>query len=556
MKHEKENFKRHVPIGLNEKGDWMSKRVLKIETKIMMLVVIIVLVSTAILASFATTWTNDNVQVRVEENIRNIAALVSNSEDIAFALSQKDVYGEIQNEVSRYLEAVNDIEFIVVADMDGIRYSHPVEERIGKKFVGGDEAQVIKTGESYISESVGTLGRSIRAFSPIYYDGEQVGFIAVGTLTKSIDQAKRDAFRTIVFLVLLTVFIGIAGAFLLAGNIKKSLLGLEPEEIAKLYTEKAGMLDAMHEGIISVDAEGNVTLVNDSAVNIIGSNQKDASAIIGRNVESVFPTSRLPVVLRTGKAEYDTEQVIGENIILTNRVPIIRDGRILGALATFRDKTEVLKLAEELTGVNQIVEALRANTHEFMNKLHVVLGLIQIKDYEEAEKYIMGITRNQQTLTAGVVKRIQDPTVAGLVLGKISRAGELGVIVQIDERSRLERYHGRIKISSIVKILGNILENAFFAMRDTEENRVVKLYVFENDVSIFMEIEDRGVGIKKDALNKIFEKGYTTKEGSGGEGLFIVRKTVSELGGEIIVDSDPGVGTLFRVTIPKEVDYD
>ena len=530
------------------------KRTLKLETKIMMLVMTLVLVAIAILASFATTWTNDNVQARIEDNIRNIAALVSNSEDIAAALSMGDPYGEIQKEVSRYLGAVEDIEFIVVADMDSVRYSHPVAERIGQKFVGGDDKRVVETGESYISEQVGTLGRSLRALVPIFHEGEQVGFVAVGTLTRDIERAKREAFENILFLVFLTVAVGIIGSFLLAGNIKRSLLGLEPEEIAKLYTEKAGMLDAIHEGIISVDAQGRVTLVNDSALKIIGMDEADASTLIGREVKEVFPTSRLPVVLRTGKAEYDTEQIIGGSVILTNRVPILRDGKVLGALATFRDKTEVLRLAEELTGVNQIVEALRANTHEFMNKLHVVLGLIQIKDYEEAERYILGATRDQQTLTAGVVKRIQDPTVAGLILGKISRAGELGIIIQIDEETRLERTHGRIKSSSLVKILGNILENAFFATRDARENRVVKLYIFEDDASIFMEVEDRGRGIARENLKRIFNRGYTTKKGSGGEGLFIVNKTVHEIGGTITVDSEPGVGTLFRVTLPKEVD--
>lgn len=533
-----------------------KKRVLKLETKIMMLVMILVLLAIAILASFATTWTNDNVQARIEDNILNIAAIVSSSEDIAQALAFKDPYGEIQKEIAGYLAAVENIEFIVVADMDSIRYSHPVEDRIGEKFVGGDDARVLETGESYVSERVGTLGRSLRSLKPIFYQGEQVGFVAVGTLTEDIERAKREAFETILFLVILSVFIGILGSFLLAENIKKSLLGLEPEEIAKLYTEKAGMLDAIHEGIISVDAQGKVTLINDSALQIIGIDEADASTLIGRDVKLVFPTSRLPVVLRTGKAEYDTEQMIGGSVILTNRVPIMRQGKVLGALATFRDKTEVLKLAEELTGVNQIVEALRANTHEFMNKLHVVLGLIQIKDYGEAEKYIMGVTRNQQTLTAGIVKKIKDPMVAGLILGKISRAGELGVIVQIDERSRLERHHGRIKSNSLVKILGNILENAFFATRDNTENRVVKLNIFEEDAAIFIEIEDRGSGIDKETLGKIFKRGYTTKEGSGGEGLFIVKKTVRELGGEITVDSEPGMGTLFRVNLPKEADDD
>ncbi|SHJ34270.1 two-component system, CitB family, sensor histidine kinase DctS [Dethiosulfatibacter aminovorans DSM 17477] len=529
-----------------------KKKPMKIETKIMILVVILLGLSVIISAVLATSWFDRILEKKVEDNITNIASFIAVDEDITYALYAKDRNMTVQNIVKKYLDSVDDITFIVVADMDSVRYSHPTESMIGEKFVGGDEKRVVEKGESYISESTGTLGRSLRAFEPIFHEGNQVGFVAVGTLTESIDLARAETFRTIFLWVLISLAVGTLGSFLIGNSIKKSLLGLEPEHIVKLFTEQASMLDAIHEGIISIDVMGNITLINESAMKILGITEMEISHTTGKYIKDVFPTSRLTHIIKTRKSEFDKEQIINGRVIVTNRVPIVNEGEVLGAIATFRDKTDVMNLAEELTGINQIVDALRANTHEFLNKIHVILGLVQLGEYVEVEKYLKSVISRQQNIITSVVKNIKDPKVAGLIFGKISRASELGITIVIDDRTKVEKNHGRIESTALIKIIGNLLENAFFALKDKEDEKSVSLFIFEDDDEIFIEVEDRGKGIEKDDIGRIFDKGYSTKDGSNGTGLHLVQNTVNDYDGSIEVDSEAGEGTIFRVTLLKE----
>jgi two-component system CitB family sensor kinase/two-component system sensor histidine kinase DctS len=529
------------------------KQTMKIETQIMILVVVLLSLSLLISATLANMWLDRFLHDKVEDNISNIASFVAADYDIQRALALKDPGGEIQTIVQNYLDSIEDITFIVVTDNESIRYSHPVPERVGERFVGGDEKRVIEKGESYISESVGTLGQSLRAFEPILYEGEQVGFVAVGTLVESIAVARQETLNTIIIWVILSLVIGIIGSFAIANSIKKSLLGLEPDHIVTLFTEQASMLDAIHEGIISINELGDVTLINESALKILGIDEIDVSNARGKNVEDVFPTSRLTHILKTQKSEYDKEQIINGRVIVTNRIPIMNGDELLGAIATFRDKTDIMNLAEELTGVNEIVQALRANSHEFLNKIHVIMGLLQIGEYEKAQLYLRGVMERQNSIASHVIKSIRDSVIAGLILGKISRAKELGITIVVDQRTKIYQKHGSIDSSTLIKIIGNLIENAFFALENKDGEKFINLFIFEDQESIYIEVEDRGIGIDEENIAQIFNSGYSTKPGSSGTGLYLVKSTIDALKGSIEVDSEVGFGSIFRVTLNKEL---
>lgn len=534
----------------------MKKYNLKLQTKITILITIVVCASIAIILPFISNSSTNNVQDKEEINIMNVAKLVAKSNTVRQALINKDPNGIIGPYIDTLLESSDHIEFIVVADMDGIRYSHPNSLRIGHKFVGGDQYRVIESGDTYISEGTGTLGKSMRAFTPVYdMDGEnQIGFVSVGTLIESIEKAKKEVLINLILLACIGVLVGTLGAFLLAKNIKKTLMGLEPDQITKLYNEKVGMLDAIHEGIIAIDDNNRITLINDSALNILQIRDKyELKDLLGRNVIEIFKTSRLPKVLETGIAEYDKEQRISDTIIVTNRVPIKNNEKIVGAIATFRDKTKITMLAEEVTGVKLIVESLRANTHEFLNKLHVILGLLHIGEIDEAKKYIVNVTERQQQIISMVMKKLKDPTVAGLILGKLSRAKELGIKVEVDEATNLNLHHKNISSNALITIIGNILENSLEAVsKSNVKEKVVKLKVEEMEDQIEIEIKDNGVGIEEEYISRIFEKGYTTKLESEGVGLNTVNKTIEMLNGDIYVSSQLDKGTVFKVVLPKE----
>jgi sensor histidine kinase regulating citrate/malate metabolism len=534
---------------------FMQKINLKLRTKITLLMIVVELISITTVAFIAGHWAIKNIELSEEISIMNTAKIISHSKIVREALSKKDQRGIIQKYIEEILQSTNNIEIIVVADMNGIRYGHPVPERVGKKFVGGDEVKVVQKGESYISEAVGTLGREIRAFAPIDdMENKQIGFVMVGILIQSLQKAKAESLYNIFLISLIGLLIGITVALLLSAKIKNELLGLEPKEITKLYIEKKGMLDAIHEGIIAINQDLEITLVNNSAMEILGLKEKDINDIIGKKIKTVFPTSKLVEVFRTGVPEYNREQVINNTIILTNRVPIRYQDKIVGAIATFRDKTKITKLAEEITGVKQIIEALRANTHEFMNKLHVILGLIQLEEYEEAKKYIINESEKQQQIVSLIIKKINDPTIAALILGKLSRAKELGVNINILEESYLEKHVGRINSNILTTIIGNLIENAMESVaKSNKNNRNIDLLIQELDEIIKIEVLDTGVGIREEHIRLIFKRGFTTKEGNTGVGLFLVNEIVNTLNGRIEVESKLNQYTKFSIIIPKHV---
>lgn len=527
---------------------------LNLQAKITLLVISVVFMAILIVVVLMSQWTSQNVENHVRINIANIARMVAQSPNIRAALAEKDPQMKIQSYIETLRPSLEQVEFIVVADMNGIRFSHPDPELIGKRFLGGDELRVIQTGQTYISEAYGNRRISLRAFTPIYHQqsNKQIGFVAVGILRTSIIQAKSEAAFHLILVSLFALTSGGIGAYWLAKSIKKTLFGLEPEQISKLYNEKASILDAVHEGLVAIDEKNEITLINESALKILKIEEQE-SDLIGRDINQVIPASGLPKVIQSGLSQYNQEIHINSTIIMTNRVPIISQGKIIGAISSFQDKTQITMMAEEITGVKQIVEALRANTHEFMNKLHVILGLIHLDELEEVKKYITGAYESQQHILSTVTNKIKDPTIAGLILGKFSRAKELDINIRIDELTNLRMKHGNIESDVLVTIIGNLVENAMEAVsRSNSEEKLVHIRMEESDARIEVEVRDTGQGIAEEDINKMFTRGYTTKEGSQGVGLAIVKQIVKRLNGQIMVSSELNEGTLFTVVLPKE----
>jgi len=523
---------------------------MKLQTKLTILIVAVVFISISIIIFFVTSWMTSNIESKARTNIMNVAEMVAHSREIINELKIKDPDKKIGPYIALQLKTLDQIQYIIVADNEDIRYSHPNPDMIGKKFVGGDELGVIKYGETYFSEGTGTLGNSLRAFTPIYdaETGNEIGFVSVGTLTQNIEDAKNLAILYIILISLGGLAAGILGAFILARNIKNSLLGLEPEEIAKLYNEKMGIIDAIYEGLIAVDDKGKITIINDSALNILHyENKVDKKDLIGKAIEDVFPTTRLNTILETGKCEFEKEQKINNTVILTNRIPIYDRGKIAGAIATFRDKTELTRLAEELTGVKKMAWSLRAQNHEFMNKLHTISGLIQLEEYVEALQFISNVAKSRNTISSILTKKIKDPSLSAILLSKYNKAEESRVKFEIDEDSTIEKLPQHMTSEDIVSVVGNLIENSFDEVRNDGTGKIY-IKIVQNKDQLEINIRDNGPGIKEEHRNNIYDQGFTTKEGQRGHGMYIVKKIVEDAGGSVEFKVDNGV--LWNITIP------
>lgn len=494
-----------------------------------------------------------NLSTKLEEELGNralaIARTVAEIPEVQENVGNEGGYATIQP-IAERIRMATQTEYIVILDMDKTRYSHPLKERIGDTFEGEDGEKAFAEGREVVSKAEGIAGPSVRAFAPIMVDEGTVqeGVVLVGILSPPLLSLLSAMSQDISLSLLAGLLAGIAGSFLLAGNIKRIMFDLEPGEIARMLEERTAVFHSIEEGIIAINQDNQINVINNIARRIFGIKND----IQNRNIEDVIPDSRLPLTAQTGIPEYNKEKNINNTTILVNRIPIWVRGKVVGAVATFRDKTEVHRLAEELTGVKNFIDALRVQNHENINKLHTIAGLIQLEKEEEALDYIFQEIEKQQELTSFLTENIKDYSIAGLLLGKYSRAQELKIQLQIDRQSRLHRLPKHMDSSALIAIIGNLLENAFDAVSArSNEQRIVSFSMKDENEKLLLEVEDTGDGISPEIRDKIFQKGFSTKDKKErGLGLSLVYSYINNAGGTIDIESTEGKGTRVFIEVP------
>lgn len=520
---------------------------LTLKSTILLLVFVVVVLSLLV----TDLLVHRSIEEEVEENQTNKAQQLAKVVALT-PIVQEALIEEEATSVQSYIETLmdeTDVQFIVVMNMDGIRYAHPEREKVGAHFVGGDEQTVLTTGEESLSISEGTLGRSLRAFTPVHNEQQQqIGAVAVGISLDKVEEAV-SANRTNLFIgTFFGLLVGLVGAIWLASYIKRTLFNLEPKAIATLLEERSAMLQSTIEGMIAVDATGSITLVNKSAQTIFERAGLPPNAV-GVKVETYMQNSRLRHVIESGKPEYNQEQSLNNLTIVVNRVPVHLNNHIIGAIATFRDKTEMKQLAEQLTGVKTYASTLRSQTHEFMNRMQIILGMLHSKEYEKLESYVQQITGNQLVEVNEVTIKLKEPVLAGLLLGKKSYARERGVELDISIDTAIQSFATNEQALELTTILGNLIDNALDAVVN-QENGVVRLKLFVIEEELIIYISDNGPGMNADELQNMYEQGYSTKGLNRGYGLSLVKQSVEHVQGSMTVQSEKGQGTTFAVFMP------
>lgn len=492
-----------------------------------------------------------NLKHEIGVKALSVAESVANMPQIIEAFNSPNPSAIIQPLAEETRKDVN-AEFIVVGNRDEIRYSHPNPTRLGQKMVGGDNGKVFQ-GKSIISESTGTLGPSLRGKAPIYRNGKVIGVVSVGYLQTDIQKEISRIQKKIFYVSILVLLGGLLAALLISLNIKRAIFGLEPREIAWMYQEKHAILESIHEGIIAIDTDGRITVVNETAHKIL---RVPATTILrGRRIEEVLEDTKLLEVVRSGQAEYDREFMILGEIYLVNRIPIFnKKGVVIGAVASLRNKSELSKLLKEISHIKAYAEGLRAQTHEYSNRLYTLLGLIQLGSYKEAIDFISREVDVAQGFIQFMMKEIPDPIIAGFILGKISLASESKIDFSIDRGSSFKDVPAEISRDLLITIIGNLVNNAFDAVKENgKEEKKVTLFFTDLGKDLIIEVEDNGCGIDIRNSERIFKQGFTTKGGknNAGIGLSLVDKTIGDIGGSITFSSEKGRGTIFTVAIPK-----
>ncbi len=387
---------------------------------------------------------------------------------------------------------------------------------------------------------------------------ETIGYVVTGYSDEIVNNSTIDAVLFLLAMTLLGLIVGIFGAIYLAKRIKSVLFGFEPEEIARLLQERNIILDSVREGIININANGRITLVNSEAHLLLKqAGITDVNELFGKSARDVLKRIPLDDIIKEGKTLVDVSAKIGSTVFIITAVPLLEDKAIIGAVLTFRKKSVVEEMANQLTGFKNYATALRAQTHEFMNKMHVIMGLIDMKAYDELKNFTQEIAYNRQSEVSYVVTRLKDITLSGFILGKISRSRELDIDFSLTDESEL---HGELDVPSvhdIVLIAGNIIENAFDALKNFEGERIVNLSILDFDREIVIVVEDSGPGMSEETRKQIFQRGFSSKGESGhGFGLYLVQQSINSLNGTITVESALGEGSTFTVRLPTKKEGD
>ena len=435
--------------------------------------------------------------------------------------------------------------YVVVIDLNRVRHSHPDPALIGKK-VG--EPLMASDGHVHLGTDSGSTGLNANARVPLYGpSGALAGEVSVGIRESSVSSELLEELPLYAAWVVVVLAIGALASFWLASLLKRRTFGLELDEIARLLQEREATLHGIREGVIAIDPAGRISVVNDQAQRLLHL-PDDASR---KRLEDVLAPGQLRDILTGTTAVIDAIAITDEYCLVINRMPVTLSGRAHGAVVTLRDRTDIEGLARELAGERSLTESMRAQQHEFANRMHAIAGLLELGRPAEALEYIdeiRGITADlDQTLRA----HIGSPQIVGLMLGKAAEANERGIDFSIAPDTDIGEAPGRVQ--ALTTVLGNLIDNAFDALAGSPSPRRIEVGVVESAEFLTITVSDNGPGVSPDMNQHIFRTGFTTKRGSlvrhSGLGLSLVHNTVTKLGGSVSVSDGPGA--TFTVLLPR-----
>ena len=516
-----------------------------IRAQLMRLSLIIVAVSIALSLSGTMYLALRGEQEALDSNLLNSASILSQVPLVRQALQGELPADQLADYLDATTEQTSDIDLILVGDIHSTLLYVPDRALIGTTYSGTAQTGVLSGSSPYTSNETGPMGSDHSAYAPVRDEqGNVIGFVIVGVYFRSMALVAVGTVTRMLLVGLAAAVLGSLLALRLSRRIKQSLLGYEPDVFARQFHQREDILDALEEGILAIDGEKTVIFLNASAAEMLS---LDRRAILGRPLHEVYPRSTLDRVLETGQAEYNVSMTSLRDIrVLSDRLPLYENGRLAGAVSIFRNRTELTRMADNLTGVSHMVEAMRAYTHEFMNKLHVILGLLQIGEPEKAQQYIMDTTQTQQVAVSRIMNQIHQPSVAALLVGKTSRANELGIRLRLDRESNLSEESPWLPPDAYVTVLGNLIENAIEVLNQSRgSTKEISVSIRESGESLLLCVEDTGPGIPAALRRTLFQRGISTKGRERGTGLALVQEVVEAYHGEIRVESESGVGTSF-----------
>jgi sensor histidine kinase regulating citrate/malate metabolism len=444
---------------------------------------------------------------------------------------------------------------VTVADAQGRIVSSTNPTVVGERLnLGAGVAR----GRSWSGDLTLDGSRELVAQVPVLSDarqtlGRQLGTVMIGEASPTVWQRLSGASSYLLAYLGIASGLGVMGSWLLARRVKRQTYGLEPREIAGLAEHREAMLYGIAEGVVALDPQLRLTLVNDVGRRLLDLPED----CVGQSIDDLGLEGRLWDVLAEaghGAADRHDQVVIRRGrLLVMNRMTVMKDGRLLGSVTTLRDRTELAELEREIGSFRSSSELLRAQAHEFANQLHTISGLIQIGEQDEVVRYIRALNQRRQSLDVTLARRVRDTAIAALLMAKSSLAAERKVSLRISAGTALGRLAPE-DAADLATVIGNLVDNAVDAAASDDDtgDAWVEVELRQDASSVEVVVRDSGPGLPPEVAREVFAHGFTTKaaqEGERGIGLALTKLVCERHSGEISV-ANTADGAMFTAHMP------
>ena len=514
---------------------------------------LVLIVTLALFLGVSGTLINIHFEVeKRDQNLQNIAEAVASSPLIDDKIANPDdkKTTELLNEYLDSLKiSLDNIDVISFVSRENIRLYHSNHELIGTEYDGAIPEFEKVSKEYYTSNETGPSGSQRRAYAAVYdKNGNYTGFVMTILFLENIKAETLQILFIFALITIAAILIELIISAELSSSIKKSLHGYEPNVFSAMFQVRDNILETLNEGVLAVDKNGVVQFANRSAAKMLG--KKKAKELINTPFTDCCNDGFIKNVISTGEKEFNIqEQSIDNSNVLIDCIPIKEKDDIIGAVAILHNREEYTKLMEDLAGTRYLVDSMRANNHDFTNKLHVIMGLIQMEMYDDAVSYIENISIVQRETISKIMSVVDEPSIAALLIGKSARASELNIKFILNDESHYSKTDLLLPSELMVTVIGNLIDNAFEAIniKNIQRQKELRFGIYSRENALLITVEDTGIGISKDNLEHIYDNGFSTKGEGRGTGLYQVKEMVEAIGGKITVESQENVGTSFTV---------
>jgi len=465
-----------------------------------------------------------------------IARTVADDPEVVAAVAAKSSGGALQREVVD-LTARTGALFVVVTDDHGIRLAHPEPGQVGE-MVSTDPSEALAGREVVSAVETGTLGRSVRSKTPVVDPGGTVvGEVSVGYAVTAPAGETRRLFTLLAVFAAAAMLLGSAASWLLARRLRRLTHGVEPRELTGMLYEHEAVLHGIGEGVLAVDAQRRISVRNAEAERLLG-----MELPVGGAADDLAVSPRVHRALREPPVD-NVLAVAGDRVIVVNSRPVHREDRALGTVLTFRDRTDLDMLTRELDAVRSLTDGLRAQRHEYSNRLHTLSGLLQLGHRSEALDYLQTLTETGAGRPSGLDGAVADPYLSALLLAKTEQAREKGVELRLTEDSSVP---GLVDDPvAVTTVLGNVLDNALRAAQLASRRPAwIEVTLLADGATLHLSVQDSGPGVPPELRDSVFDEGVTTKLTPGhGLGLALARHEARGRGGDLWLANGTNHGT-------------